>query len=66
MTFAEAMKAHQGFGDETVKVSRPYGPVFWVDSLGKIVKTDQSSAYVADYLDFDDWTIEAVPDDNAN
>lgn len=58
MTFSEALIAQQRFGDETIKVSRPGGPVFWIDGLGKIVMADLSSAYTGDFLDLDDWEVE--------
>lgn len=58
MTFSEALIVQQRFGDETIKVSRPGGPVFWIDGLGKIVGADLSSAYTGDFLDLDDWEVE--------
>jgi len=66
MTFAEALEAHQRFGDETVKVGRPGGPTFWVNSLGKIVRAELSPAYAGDFLDLDDWSIEVASDEETN
>lgn len=63
MTFLEALMAQRQFGDEIIKVSRPGGPAFWIDNLGKIIKADLLSAYTGDFIDLDDWQVEAVDED---
>jgi len=60
MDFLTALRAAQGHAADSVRVSRPDGPSFIVDNLGQVT-VENDCAYLGDFLDFEDWQVEAVP-----
>lgn len=61
MDFLTALRAAQGHSADAVRVFRPDGPAFVVDHLGAVT-AQNDCAYLGDFLDLDDWQVEAVPE----
>lgn len=61
MDFLTALRAASGHSADSVRVFRPDGPAFVVDHLGQVTGA-MDCAYLGDFLDLDDWQVEAVPE----
>ena len=59
MNFLRALTTATQIDTEDVRLFRPHGPEFVIDSLGQMRLTSDC-LYVGDILDMDDWQAEAV------